>query len=73
MTTQLFIARDPKRIVYVDTDDVALALKIAMSVKARLSGQIEPSWGNPTLIREMVDISLFKNPQDYQGTRYWVV
>jgi hypothetical protein len=74
MRKPLFIAREPKWNVYVDTDDEAIALIIVMEQRHR-AGQIQTvGWAKkPKLIRDMIDISIFKNPQDYRGTRYWVV
>ena len=74
MTKPIFVIREPKWSVYVDTDDEAIALIIAIAVRLR-AGQIQTvDWAEkPNLIRDLVDISIFKNPQDYQGTRYWVV
>ena len=73
MTIPLFIAREPKWSVYVDSEEEAAALLIVMNLRHR-AGQIQAGYGDkPKLSREIVDISLFKNPQDYLGTRYWVV
>jgi hypothetical protein len=71
--TKPLIAREPKWSVYVDSEEEAVALLIAMNLRHR-PGQIQAGYSDkPKLIREIVDISLFKNPQDYQGTRYWIV
>jgi hypothetical protein len=74
MRKSVFIAREPKWSVYVDTDDEALAFIIAIAVRQR-AGQIQTvGWAEkPRLIRDMVEISIFNNPEDYQGTQYWVV
>jgi hypothetical protein len=70
MTKSIFIIRepkgsDPKWTVYID-DDEQLARNVAESVQ-QCSGQ------TLQMDRRLIDISIFKNPQDYQGTRYWVV
>ena len=65
MTKPIFVIREPKWSVYVDTDDEAIALIIAIAVRLR-AGQIQTvDWAEkPNLIRDLVDISIFKNPQD---------
>jgi hypothetical protein len=74
MTKPVFVVREPKWSVYIDTDDEVLALIIALAVRLE-AGQIQPAgWTEKAnLIRDLIDISILKNPRIYKGTRYWVV
>ena len=60
--------------MYVDTNDEAVALKVAMHVR-QLAGEVvgvtytEP----PKIERRMADPNSLNTPQQYEGTKYWVV
>jgi hypothetical protein len=66
--------QEPNRTIYVDTDDRAIALKVAIHVR-RLSGEIVGATfaSPPKIDRMMLDPNLLKHPQEYEGTKYWVV
>jgi hypothetical protein len=65
---------EPIRTVYVDTDDEAVALKIAMHVR-QFAGEVVgvASTEPPKIERRMADPNLLDTPQEYEGTKYWVV
>jgi hypothetical protein len=65
---------EPIRTVYVDSNDETVALRIAMHVQ-QLAGEVvgvahaEP----PNIERRTVDPDSLDTPQEFEGTKYWVV
>ena len=68
-----YVVLEPNRTIYVDTDDQGVALKVAVRVRY-LMGEIRGVGFSPTptIERQMIDPNLLKDPQEYEGVKYWL-
>ena len=69
-----YVVRELEWTVVVDTDNESVAIFVALTVREQRGGFTEPrSIPQPKPIREIIDPHILGDPQEYQGTRYWVI
>ena len=68
-----YVIREVEWTVIVDTDNESVANFVALAVREQKGGFTEPaSIAQPKPVRETMNPDLLRNPQEYEGTRYWV-
>jgi hypothetical protein len=67
----LYAVHEPDRIIYVDTDDQSVALKVAqLSGETHKMGYAAPP---RRFAQETVNPQSLGRSQEHEGTKYWVV
>ena len=73
-TKSFYVVREPEWTVVVDTDKEFDARLVALEVRQQKKEFTKPEFMSPPKpVREMIDLNLLGDPQDYQGTNYWVI
>jgi hypothetical protein len=69
-----YVVRELEWTVVVDTDEESVAISVALAVRDQKGGFTElESIPQAKPVREMMDPGMLGNPQEYQGTRHWVI
>jgi hypothetical protein len=69
-----YVVREPEWTVVVDTDKEFDGRLVALEVREQKGVFTEPEFiSPPNPAREMIDPNSLKDPQDYQGTNYWII
>ena len=69
-----YVVREPEWTVVVDTDKEFDARLVALEVRMQKGEFTKAEFiAPPKPVREMLDPHLLKDPQEYQGTRYWII
>jgi hypothetical protein len=69
-----YVVREPEWTVVVDTDKEFDARLVALEVREQERVFTEPEFiSPPNPVRELIDPHLLGDPQEYQGTRYWII
>jgi hypothetical protein len=74
MQRTFYVIRELEWTVVVDTTNESVANLLALAVKEEKGGFTEPgSIGQPDAVRETMDPHILGDPQEYEGTKYWVI
>jgi hypothetical protein len=69
-----YVIREVEWTVIVDTDNESVANFVALAVRGEKGGFTEPgSIPPPKAVRETIDPHILGDPQEYEGTKYWVI
>jgi hypothetical protein len=69
-----YVIRELEWTVVVDTANESIANFVALAVREEKGGFTEPgSIPQPEAVREMIDPHILGDPQEYEGTKYWVI
>ncbi len=69
-----YVVRESEWTIVVDTDKEFDARLVALEVREQKGEFTKPEFmSSPKPARERIDPHLLGDPQDYQGTRYWVI
>jgi hypothetical protein len=69
-----YVIRELEWTVVVDTDNESVANFVALAVREEKGGFTEPGTiTQPKAVRETMDPDILGDPQEYEGTKYWVI
>jgi hypothetical protein len=69
-----YVIRELEWTVVVDTSNESVANLVALAVKEEKGGFTEPgSIVQPDAVCETLDPHILGDPQEYEGTKYWVI
>jgi hypothetical protein len=69
-----YVIREVEWTVIVDTDNESVANFVALAVREEKGGFTEPgSFFQPKAVRETMDPQILGDPQEYEGTKFWVI